>query len=251
MNNSASILALVAALLFLPTPAKASSHSRSQKRAIAESTRTSKSTDETDELPPEELSRLSQAKELLGKYYRHSVVRAGEKVTDVDLFIRQWTNRALKGQWNRQSAKVARTILKESHRYNFDPIFLMAVIENESSFVPTARGEDGEIGLMQLRPTTARWIAHKYKLKWRGKSTLSDPVTNIRIGAAYLAFLRDKFDSHGRLYLAAYNMGAKNVARALERSIWPKDYPNRVMQRYIRFYSELKNDLTRKDSETD
>ncbi len=117
------------------------------------------------------------------------------------------------------------------------------MIENESSFNPEVKGTSGEIGLMQLMPRTAKWIAGKLRMKYQGKKTLTDPVANIRLGAAYLAHLRAEFDFHGRLYLAAYNMGSANVQRALDRRIWPKDYAARVMQRYMRLYTELRDSL--------
>jgi soluble lytic murein transglycosylase-like protein len=68
---------------------------------------------------------------------------------------------------------------------------------------------------------------------------------NIRLGAAYLAQLRGEFNSHGRLYLAAYNMGSTNVQRALAKQIFPKEYPGRVMVRYMRFYSEYQEARSR------
>ncbi|MGE0529281.1 MAG: lytic transglycosylase domain-containing protein, partial [Bdellovibrionales bacterium] len=54
-----------------------------------------------------------------------------------------------------------------------------------------------------------------------------------------LDYLRSKFDSHARLYLAAYNMGQGNVGEALEKNVWPKDYPIHVMKFYVEFYSAL------------
>jgi soluble lytic murein transglycosylase len=116
----------------------------------------------------------------------------------------------------------------------------MTVIENESSFNPKIRGTSGEIGLMQVLPRTAEWIARRVGIKWKGEKTLEDPVTNIRIGSAHLAQLREEFKSQGQLYLAAYNMGSGNVQRALAKQVWPKDYPVRVMSRYLKFYSDFK-----------
>lgn len=192
--------------------------------------------------------RLAHAKELLGKYYKHSVVRNGEKVVEIRKFIYEWTKRSLDAKWKTRSRTVARTILRESEKHEFDPIFLMAVIQNESGFNPAARGRFGELGLMQLKPDTAEWVARKSHIHWKNANQLLDPVNNIRIGAAYLSYLRERFDQHGRLYLAAYNMGTTNVNRALEKKIWPKDYPARVMQRYIGFYSELR-DAIRKQAQ--
>jgi len=185
-------------------------------------------------------SRIEHARELLGKFYDRSVVKNGEKVPRVDRFVRHWTDRALSAKFKKYSKVIADTVLEESTQHGFDPVFLMAVIENESSFNPRAVGPVGEIGLMQVTPGTGEWISKKFGLKWGGKKSLRDPRTNIRIGAAYLAYLREAFDSHGQLYLAAYNMGSLNVNRALEKSIWPKDYPQRVMKRYIKFYGDLK-----------
>ncbi len=57
-----------------------------------------------------------------------------------------------------------------------------AVIRIESNFNPRARGSAGEIGLMQIKPGTARMMG--YTGSTRG---LYDPETNIRFGMKYLA----------------------------------------------------------------
>lgn len=188
-------------------------------------------------------TRWNHAKELLGKYYKKSVVKTGEEIAVLDEFLRDWTKHSLKEQWKKSAPLITKTIIQESDRYHFDPVFLMAVIQNESSFDPTVRGSFGEIGLMQLTPQTAEWITKKYSLPWRGKESLKDPVTNIRIGSAYLAYLREKFGNQSQLYLAAYNMGSTNVNRALAKQIWPKDYATRVIHRYLGFYTHLRDEF--------
>ncbi|MBC7692001.1 MAG: lytic transglycosylase domain-containing protein [Methylotenera sp.] len=183
--------------------------------------------------------RLAHARELMGKYYRKSVVKKAEHFSTVESFVKNTTRSSLQGKFRKMSPQVATALLQEASRYSFDPIFLMAVIAHESGFNPLAIGTSGEIGLMQIKPDTAEWIADKYDLKYDSAETLKNPVENIKIGAAYMSFLRERFDSHSRLYLAAYNMGAKNVDRALDRNVWPRDYPSAVMNHYIRFYTEL------------
>ena len=79
-------------------------------------------------------------------------------------------------------------------------------------------------------------MAKIIKSRWYGDSTLKDPVQNIRLGSAYLAWLRAKFERSSQLYLAAYNMGPKNVKTALKKNVRPKDYPIHVMKRYLAFY---------------
>jgi soluble lytic murein transglycosylase len=184
-------------------------------------------------------ARIEHAKELMGSYYRHSAVRKAEKRADLTAEIRRWTKRSMPKAPSKQTRSIASTIMTEARHYDFDPAFLAAVIQRESKFNPKSRGDAGEIGLMQILPDTAEWIAKKYHIEWKGEKTLLNPVMNIRIGAAYFAYLRERFDNHGRLYLAAYNMGVTNVNRALGRHVWPKDYAMGVMKNYVDFYAEL------------
>lgn len=187
--------------------------------------------------------RLAHAQELLGKHYRSSVVRSGEKVKIINSRIYEWTKERLPKSFRKKHKLIAQAIIDESQRYGFDPVFLMSVIQGESSFNPAMRGKLDEIGLMQIRPATGEWIAGMNGIRWKGEGTLYDPVQNIRIGAAFLNYLRSKFDAHAQLYLAAYNMGPRNVNQALEQNVWPKDYPQHVMKLYVEFYSRLDNSI--------
>lgn len=183
--------------------------------------------------------RIKHAHELLGRYYKKSSVNVGESIPKINSTIYHWTRDHLPNKYREQSGKIAQTIIDESTKHGFDPVFLMSVIEGESSWRPDKVGGVGEIGLMQLRPSTGKWIAKRSGLKWKGDKSLYDPCQNIKIGAAYLSYLRDRFDDHARLYLAAYNMGQSNVDEALDKKIWPKDYPIHVMKRYVAFYETV------------
>jgi soluble lytic murein transglycosylase len=118
-------------------------------------------------------------------------------------------------------------------------LMVLILISGESSFNPTAVGPVGEIGLMQIRMSTGKWLATLFKQPWKGSKTLQDPIANIKLGVAYLSWLRAKFEGHGQLYLAAYNMGPKSVKSAVSRKIYPKDYPLHVMKRYLAFYKDM------------
>ncbi|KAA1182851.1 lytic transglycosylase domain-containing protein [Rhizobium tropici] len=61
-----------------------------------------------------------------------------------------------------------------------------AVIKIESNFNPKTRGSAGEIGLMQIKPATARLMGYA-----GGAKGLYDPETNIRFGMKYLAMAQD------------------------------------------------------------
>jgi soluble lytic murein transglycosylase-like protein len=57
-----------------------------------------------------------------------------------------------------------------------------AVISVESNYRPNARGSAGEVGLMQIKPATARAMGYS-----GSASGLFDPETNIKYGIKYLA----------------------------------------------------------------
>lgn len=57
-----------------------------------------------------------------------------------------------------------------------------AVMRVESGYNPTARGDVGEVGLMQILPATADMMGFRGPL-----ASLSEPATNIAYGTQYLA----------------------------------------------------------------
>lgn len=183
--------------------------------------------------------RVEHAKELMGKNYKKSVVAKFENKQNIEKNIHEVVKNRLPKKFKYKAYSVARTIIEESHKNSLDPYFVMAVISGESSFNPHAIGPVGEIGMMQIRLTTGEWMSKILKTKWQGEKSLQDPIQNIKLGTAYLAWLRNKFEGHGQLYLAAYNMGPKSVKNAVSRNVYPKDYPIHVMKRYIAFYKEM------------
>lgn len=181
--------------------------------------------------------RIAHVRELLGNRKVKTIEKIGsEQVVE---YVYSQVKHSLKNPSAGLAKDVAETILAESERYGFDPLFLMAVISHESRFNPVQLGRHGEIGLMQIKPSTAEWIAKKYRLRWTGAHSLRNPMNNIQIGAAFLSYLRARYESHGRLYLSAYNMGSANLSDALKRNVLPEQYANRVLREYVHLYSGL------------
>jgi soluble lytic murein transglycosylase-like protein len=187
--------------------------------------------------------RVDHARELMGSSYHKSIVAKVEKKKNLEANILDTVTSRLPDAYKHSAHNVANAIIKEATLHGLDPYFVMAVISGESSFNPLAIGPVGEIGLMQIRPTTGEWIAKMTKTPWRGAKALKDPVFNIKLGTAYIAWLRNKFSGQSQLYLAAYNMGAKSVLKAVGKNIWPKDYPRHVMKRYVAFYRDINTRL--------
>ena len=100
-----------------------------------------------------------------------------------------------------------------------DPFLVAAVIKHESKFQSTARSDGGAVGLMQLMPQTAAWIAGQLGEPFT-EDYLYDPALNIRYGVWYLAELEREFGGNDILALAAYNAGRGNVRDWMERSHW-------------------------------
>lgn len=48
-----------------------------------------------------------------------------------------------------------------SQQYKLDPLFVTAIIKEESKFLHKARSHRGAVGLMQLMPSTARELARE------------------------------------------------------------------------------------------
>jgi hypothetical protein len=73
-------------------------------------------------------------------------------------------------------------LTREAEARGLPPAVADAVVTVESGYNPAAVGGVGEVGLMQVRPTTAAMLGH------RGSAAdLFVPETNIRFGVTYLA----------------------------------------------------------------
>ena len=104
-------------------------------------------------------------------------------------------------------------------RHHTDPYLVAALIKHESKFQAEAQSDGGAIGLMQLMPQTAAWIARQLGESFT-KDDLYDPAFNIRYGVWYLAELEREFGGNDILALAAYNAGRVNVRDWMERWHW-------------------------------
>ena len=96
-----------------------------------------------------------------------------------------------------------------------DRALLLELARQESEFNPNAISPAGARGLMQLMPRTARSVARDLKIAYSKSKLTTDPSYNARLASAYLADLLESYDGTYVLALAAYNAGARNVARWL------------------------------------
>lgn len=183
-----------------------------------------------------EADRQQQAKEILSGAYLNSAASRFE----TDPFLSSYIEEYLK-QHGRQLASqdVVKTLIEVSRDNQYDPIFLMAIIKTESHFKPNAIGSAGEIGLMQIKPDTAKWICDKKGLKWKGKNSLKDPRYNIEVGASYFKYLKKSLKSKAASYISAYNMGINKLSRVPSSEVKNNVYFSKVLYNYLSIYKDL------------
>lgn len=111
-------------------------------------------------------------------------------------------------------------IYRNSRQFGYDPLLLLAVIEVESLFETNALGRyrsgslSGALGLMQLKPATAREVAGQLSMDSIAEKDLFKPEINVILGVAYLTSMISRFKSF-KLGLLAYNQGPGEVSRQL------------------------------------
>jgi len=123
-------------------------------------------------------------------------------------------------------------IAAASEVHNVEPALIYAVILSESGFDRYAVSSAGAVGLMQIMPSTAEYIARERGIEF-SEEMLFDPAINIDFGTYYLNRMFKRFGNQKEA-LAAYNAGEGNVSawRALDLERIPfqetRNYVRRV-----------------------
>jgi soluble lytic murein transglycosylase len=112
------------------------------------------------------------------------------------------------------------TIDKNADKHGLNPYLVAAIIRAESNYVPNLVSAKGAIGVMQLMPDTANWIAEKMGRPVPLLSRLNDAEYNIELGTWYMRYLLDQFNGNEVKMIAAYNAGPTNVRKWLDEKVW-------------------------------
>ena len=115
-------------------------------------------------------------------------------------------------------------ILTYSKRNDIDPFLVAAIIKNESAFDRSAVSKVGAIGLMQLMPETAHWIAGQMGLTRFDTQDLYRTDVNIRMGCWYVSELKHEFHNNMVLLMIAYNAGRGQTHTWMEANHWDYDF---------------------------
>ncbi len=110
--------------------------------------------------------------------------------------------------------------------FNVDPALIHAVMRQESRFNQQAKSYSGALGLMQIMPKTAQYVAQKRGYKQTvNKVSLADPALNMTIGQDYIDYLLKGQYVRGDIIslLIAYNAGPGNLLKWRKRTSDAKD----------------------------
>ncbi len=115
-----------------------------------------------------------------------------------------------------EAEMLAELINKECKRYNLNPYLVLAIIKVESSFNPMAVSPKGAVGLMQVMPETAIYLASKKGMKIDDKSIIADPLINVQLGIYYFYNLLKRYNKLESA-LFAYNYGPGKFETIISR----------------------------------
>jgi soluble lytic murein transglycosylase len=128
--------------------------------------------------------------------------------------------------------ELARLIKEESARNHIDYRLVLALIQVESNFDAHAVSEMGARGLLQIKPSLARFLVRELDIEWKGPHTLHDPKENLRIGIHFLSTLKEQFGNLEKALLA-YNVGPTRLRDIVEAGgISDRSFARKVMREY-------------------
>ncbi len=108
-------------------------------------------------------------------------------------------------------------IRQQAAEKHLDPALIAAVIYAETKF-DARTSPAGALGLMQIEPQTAQFLARRSGAQSFTTADLGTPRVNIAYGSYYLRYLLDEYHGNIVLALAAYNGGEANVDRWLAQA---------------------------------
>ncbi|SCZ84382.1 lytic transglycosylase domain-containing protein [Nitrosomonas mobilis] len=119
-----------------------------------------------------------------------------------------------------------------------DEAYVYGLIRQESRFIPDIKSSAGAMGLMQLMPATAKWVASKLGIPKFQTGMATEINTNLQLGTYYLRHVLDQLDQQPLLAAAAYNAGPGRARRwrdvkPLEGAVYAETIPFNETREYV------------------
>jgi soluble lytic murein transglycosylase len=127
---------------------------------------------------------------------------------------------------------IANSVYEESQKYAIDYRLILAVMKVESNFKNEAISSKGARGLLQVKPSLAKYIVKDTGMQAENIISLHEPETNIKIGVNYLSKLLDMFENLAPA-LHAYNVGPSKVKKTSnDNTSFSSHFTKKVMNEY-------------------
>ena len=109
--------------------------------------------------------------------------------------------------------------------FSVDKELIYAFMHQESMFNASAKSNQGAMGLMQVLPSTAKFITSSKDVKRNNANILKVPEINLEVGQEYIEYLLGlEIVSNNLIYLAAaYNGGPGNLKKWKEETNFLED----------------------------
>lgn len=134
---------------------------------------------------------------------------------------------------------IAEIVYDESFKKKLDYRLVLAIMKIESNFRYGAISRKGARGLLQVKPSLAKYIAQDVGVSWKGDATLDEPEKNIKIGVHVFSQLIEDFESIN-MALHAYHVGPTRLKEIVADKKKPeKRYLNLVLNEYDKNKSVL------------
>ncbi len=106
----------------------------------------------------------------------------------------------------------AKEIETWSQKRQLNPLLVTALMRQESRFEAKVHSPVGAVGLMQVMPSTAKWIAPQIKMQEKDYN-LEIPNDNIMMGTWFLDSTHKQYKNNSLLAVTSYNAGPGNVSK--------------------------------------
>jgi soluble lytic murein transglycosylase len=123
--------------------------------------------------------------------------------------------------------------------HDIEVAMLYGIARQESRFTPDIVSSAGAVGLMQLMPGTARWVAKQLARPDYRPAQIGNTDINTHFGAFYFKYWLERLDKAPALAAAAYNAGPSRAQAwrppaPLEGAIWVETIPFNETRDYVK-----------------
>jgi soluble lytic murein transglycosylase len=132
-------------------------------------------------------------------------------------------------------------LTRHAQAAGLDETWVYGLIRQESRFIQDARSSVGAQGLMQLMPSTARYVARRVGMSDYHPTRIVELETNLRLGTHYLKLVFDDLDGQAVVASAAYNAGPNrarvwraSLPRTVEGAIFAETIPFNETRDYVK-----------------